>query len=98
MVAQRNRKCQGAAVHRRVDANRLAHELLKVEHGHRPPLPVKATLPNAESTLGLLFGWCLNQASHDLPSRGLVLAVREYAPGLTEDWLGWLSVDRIELL
>ena len=98
MIAQRNRKCQGAAVHRRVEPDVLAQELLKLEHCHRPPLPVKATLPTAESTLGLLFGWRLDPASHDLPSRGLVLVVREYAPGLTEDWLGWLAEEHIELL
>ena len=85
-------------MHRRVDPNRLAQELLKVEHCHQPPLPVKATLSTAESTLGLLFGWRLDQAVRELPSRGLVLVVREYAPGLTEDWLGWLTAERIELL
>jgi hypothetical protein len=85
-------------VHRRVDPNLLADELLKVARCHQPPLPVKATLTSAESTLGLLFGWRLDEASHDPPSRGLVLVVREYAPGLTEDWLGWLAAERIELL
>lgn len=98
MVAQGNRKCQCAAVHRRVDPNRLAHELRKLNDPHRPPVPVKATLPDAKSSLGLLLGWCPNRTGHDRALRGLILVIREYAPGFTEDWLGWLTADRIDLL
>jgi hypothetical protein len=98
MVAQSNLECQCAAVHRRVDPNRLARERRKLHDPHRPPVPVKATLPDAQSSLGLLLGWCPDRTGRDQALRGLILVIREYAPGLTEDWLGWLTADRIDLL
>jgi len=80
----------------RLREGRLEEELGKVEDLRDPPVPVVAwlTLDGCDRE-GLLYGWAENPRGADDGWRGLVSAVREYAPGFFAEYLGWVRAEHI---
>jgi hypothetical protein len=75
---------------------RLDEELAKVEDLRDPPVPVTAWLVlDGCDRDGLLYGWSADPRGADDGLRGLVVAVREYAPGFFAEYCGWVGADHI---
>lgn len=80
----------------RVRQDRLLRELGKADQLRNPPVPVRAwLLLDGAEVDGHLLSWAENPNGGDDGLRGLVLAVREYAPGYHAEFLGWVPAERI---
>ncbi|MGY1660774.1 hypothetical protein ACI78Q_06055 [Geodermatophilus sp. SYSU D00705] len=75
---------------------RLDEELDKADELRDPPVPVVAWLHlDGQEWAGELYGWARNPNGADDGLRGLVLALREYAPGFWAEYLGWVGAEHI---
>lgn len=80
----------------RLDPARLEEELGKVEDLRDPPVPVWAWLVlDGAEVAGELHGWAEDPRGADDGLRGLVLAVREFAPGFHAEYLGWVRAEHV---
>lgn len=83
----------------RVPAERLQAELAKVTDRRDPPVPVRVwLLLDGTEVDGVLHGWATNPNGGDDGLRGLVVAVREYAPGFFAEYCGWQLASSIRKL
>ena len=90
------RAVQAAAYVQRVPQERLLYELGKAEQLRNPAVPVWAwLLLDGAEVAGHLLGWARNPNGGGDVLCGLVLAVREYAPGFHAEFLGWVAAGRI---
>jgi hypothetical protein len=95
-VGGRTVRAVEAAYVQRVAQERLLRELGKAEQLRNPPVPVWAwLLLDGAELAGDLLGWAENPNGAGDGLRGLVLAVREYAPGHHAEFLGWVPAERI---
>jgi hypothetical protein len=80
----------------RLNQERLERELDKLDDPRVPPVPVTVwlLLDGAEWD-GLLHGWAANPNGADDGLRGLVVAVREFAPGFWAESAHWVRSENI---
>lgn len=77
----------------------LEDELALADERRDPPVPVAAWLSlDSREWVGELYAWAAKPNGSNDGWRGLVLLLREFAPGFWAEYLGWVRAEHIRQL